>query len=56
MEIVELTYKNGTTTVKVKNAKISIMEVVMVMTIDSIQNVIVNANAINPEGDLQVSD
>ena len=55
MEIVGLTYKNGTMTVKVKNVNLSIMEDVMVMKIDLIPNGIANANAINPQGDLQVS-
>ena len=56
MEIVEVPYQNGTMTAKVKNVNLSIMEVVMVMEIDLIGNVIANANAINPEGDLQVSE
>ena len=55
MEIVGLTYKNGTMTAKVKNVNLSIMEDVMVMKIDLIPNGIANANAINPQGDLQVS-
>ena len=56
MEIVEVPYQNGTMTAKVKNVNLSIMEVVMVMEIDLIGNVIANANAINPERDLQVSE